>query len=73
MYGNLTQKLYNDPSEEVKKEEEGGITDSGTYILRDGKLVKGKAERREQATYSNWYASNADPEDIYKHRELMDR
>lgn len=27
----------------------GGITESGTYVLRDGKLVPGKAEVREQA------------------------
>ena len=42
-------------------------------MLRDGKLVEGKGEVREQATYSNWYCSNADPEDIRRHRELMDR
>ena len=50
-----------------------GIKGTGTYVLRNGKLVEGKAEVREQATYSNWYCSNADPEDIRKHRELMDR
>lgn len=50
-----------------------GIQGTGTYVLRNGKLVEGKAEMREQATYSNWYCSNADPEDIRKHRELMDR
>lgn len=50
-----------------------GIQGTGTYVLRDGKLVEGKAERREQATYSNWYCSNADPEDLRRHRELMDR
>jgi len=42
-------------------------------VLRNGKLVKGEGETREKATYSNWYCSNADPEDIRKHRELMDR
>ena len=42
-------------------------------MLRDGKLVEGKGMVREQATFSNWYCSNADPEDIRKHRELMDR
>lgn len=58
---------------EPKKAQAGGIEDAGTYILRDGKLVKGKAEIREQASFSNWYCSNADPEDIRRHRELMDR
>jgi hypothetical protein len=28
---------------------------------------------REQVNFSNWYCSNADPEDIRRHRELMDR
>ena len=50
-----------------------GIQGTGTYVMRNGKLVEGKAEEREQATYSNWYCSNADPEDIRRHRELMDR
>ena len=35
--------------------------------------MPGKGAVREQATFSNWYCSNADPEDILKHRELMDR
>lgn len=55
------------------KEKESGIEGAGTYVLRNGKLVPGKAERREQASFSNWYCSNADPEDIRRHRELMDR
>lgn len=50
-----------------------GIQGTGTYVLRNGKLVEGKGMQREQATYSNWYCSNADPEDIRRHRELMDR
>jgi hypothetical protein len=41
--------------------------------MRDGKLVPGKSAVREQATFTNWYCSNADPEDIIRHRELMDR
>ena len=40
------------------------IEDAGTYVLRDGKLVKGEAEEKESAVYKNWYSSNADPEDI---------
>lgn len=59
-----------DRSEEASM---GGITESGTYVLRNGKLVPGKGMVREQATFSNWYCSNADPEDIMRHRELMDR
>ena len=51
---------------------ESTITESGTYVMRDGKLVKGKGKKREKAI-SNWHSSNADPEDIMRHRELMDR
>ena len=50
-----------------------GIKGPGTYVMRNGQLVEGKGEVREQATYSNWYCSNADPEDIRRHREMMDR
>eukprot|EP00347_Sterkiella_histriomuscorum_P022422 403338547 len=66
---NGTQEGQNQTQEEVKE----GIQGSGTYVLRNGKLVPGQGETREQAQYSNWYCSNADPEDIRRHRELMDR
>ncbi len=66
MHGNINIKP-------IKEKDQGGIKGTGTYVLRNGKLVEGKAEEREQAQYSNWYCSNADPEDIRKHRELMDR
>lgn len=75
LHGNIAVKPAAAPSE-AKTESvsvPAGIDKAGTYILRDGKLVKGKAELREQATFSNWYCSNADPEDIRRHRELMDR
>jgi hypothetical protein len=72
LHGNITVKPVQTPEEKAKSKKEG-IDEAGTYILRDGKLVKGKAEIREQATFSNWYCSNADPEDIRRHRELMDR
>lgn len=69
LHGNISVK----DAKKSKQEKAGGIDEAGTYILRDGKLVKGKAEVREQAQFSNWYCSNADPEDIRRHRELMDR
>ena len=64
LHGNMSIQATNDQT---------GIKESGTYVLRDGKLVPGKGAVREQATFSNWYCSNADPEDIRRHRELMDR
>lgn len=38
----------------------------GTFHLKDGKLVEGNAETRQIALYSNWCASNADPQDLLK-------
>ena len=71
LHGNIT---FRAPGVKAgSAEAKAGIDEAGTYILRDGKLVKGKAELREQASYSNWYCANADPEDIRKHREMMDR
>ena len=61
----------------------------GTYVMKDGKLVKGEAARRKAVDWSNWYAANVDPEDlkryfnqslrdsaeyfVFRHRELLDR
>ena len=70
--GELTVDLHGN-LEVVDPLNEGGISEAGTYVLRNGKLVKGTGKVREQATFSNWYCSNADPEDIRRHRELMDR
>ena len=30
-------------------------------------------EEREAVSYSNWYAGNVDPDDLQKHKELLDR
>lgn len=75
LHGNITFRQPGTKHGDISKKEEPktGIDEAGTYILRGGKLVKGQAEIREQAQYSNWYCSNADPEDIRRHRELMDR
>ncbi|CDW79905.1 UNKNOWN [Stylonychia lemnae] len=75
MHGNVQFRSYkqNAGNEEKQEEVKTGIQGTGTYILRDGQLVPGQGETREQAQYSNWYCSNADPEDIRRHRELMDR
>jgi len=32
-----------------------GLRDSGTYVLKDGKLIKGEGEKREEVMFSNWY------------------
>eukprot|EP00343_Euplotes_focardii_P003861 CAMPEP_0205815010 /NCGR_PEP_ID=MMETSP0205-20121125/20449_1 /ASSEMBLY_ACC=CAM_ASM_000278 /TAXON_ID=36767 /ORGANISM="Euplotes focardii, Strain TN1" /LENGTH=190 /DNA_ID=CAMNT_0053100231 /DNA_START=403 /DNA_END=972 /DNA_ORIENTATION=+ len=58
---------------ESDKNDQEGIQGSGTYVMKKGKLVKGEGRKREEVMFSNWYCSNADPEDLRKHRELMDR
>jgi len=57
----------------VKRDDEEGIQGPGTYVMKDGKLVKGEGRKKEEVMFSNWYCSNADPEDLRRHRELMDR
>ena len=44
MHGNVVFRMN---EEKREAEQEGGIQGSGTYILRDGKLVPGKSEVRE--------------------------
>lgn len=41
--------------------------------MKDGKLTKGEATKREQVEWSNWFAANVDPEDLKRHKELLDR
>ena len=75
-----------DINEESKKiEEEDGFYESkkkrieaekiehGEFFVDKGKLYYGKAEGREPVSYSNWYAGNVDPEQLKKHKELLDR
>lgn len=38
----------------------------GKFVVKDGKLVSGEAEKRKEVDYSNWYAGNTDPEDLKK-------
>ena len=32
--------------------------------MKDGKLVKGEAQKKTSAEHSNWFAGNVDPEDL---------
>jgi hypothetical protein len=43
------------------------------YIFKDGAATEGKGEKLVDVNFSNWYAGNADPEDLRRHRELNDR
>jgi len=61
---------HHENNEDPSKE---GLQGPGVYVLKNGKLVKGEGRKREEVMFSNWYCSNADPEDLQRHRELMDR
>ncbi len=43
------------------------------YTMKKGKLIQGKDQVREMSMYSNWNGANVDPEDLIRHRELLDR
>ena len=40
---------------------------AGSYHMKNGKLVKGSAEPRMAALYSNWHGANSDPDDLEKY------
>jgi hypothetical protein len=39
----------------------------------DGQLTEEPSKKRSSVDISNWFAANVDPEDMRKHRELLDR
>lgn len=41
--------------------------------MEDGKVKEGRSKPRSSTDLSNWFAGNVDPEDMVKHRELLDR
>ena len=45
----------------------------GTFYLDKGKMYFGSADTREPVSYSNWYAGNVDPEQLERHKNLLDR
>lgn len=72
---NQENKEKTQSQEQEEEEEKSSVNknQTGKYIMKDGKLVKGEAERRNLVDFSNWVAANVDPEDLKKHRELLDR
>lgn len=78
-YGKIDINIYNEEEEEVTETgKDGGISIYvciiiETFVWRDGKLVEGKAKKRKTTTYSNWNSKNLNPDDIKRHRALLDR
>lgn len=77
MYGEVMIDFYKDKEdgEECLKDQESNKSQMGvkTYVWRDGKLVEGKAKERKTVSYSNWHGGHLNPDDLRKHRELLDR
>lgn len=42
-------------------------------MWKDGNFVEGSGVKRRKVTYSNWTSAHASPDDLRKHRELLDR
>lgn len=63
--------------EPVQKEESNGSPNSKegvqNFVYKNGRIQMGEAEKRALAEHSNWVAANADPDDLRKHKELLDR
>ena len=78
-YGSLEFKFYQDDEEEKDIDESTGKGNKNflfileNFVFRDGKMIKGKAKKRKTTSYSNWHSGNIDPDDLRKHRELLDR
>jgi len=66
-------ETFNIDSTNTLKAEEEPFEETKKYVMRDGQVVEREGERRQEADYTNWCGANADPEDIQKHKELMDR
>lgn len=67
---------YNDNFNEKSKIKENIIQMDSTrekFVWRNGKLVPGEGSKRKLATLINWNSSNLDPNDVKRHRELLDR
>lgn len=56
-----------------KERKEADQITNGKFFMENGKIYYGSAEKREPVSYSNWYAGNVDPEQMNRHKELLDR
>jgi hypothetical protein len=43
------------------------------FIVKDGKVQEGRSEVKCSPDYSNWYGGNVDPQDLRRHKDLLDR
>ena len=83
--GEETEKEPIDINEDRKKIDEVGFyqhianrkeaekMEQGQFYIENGKMYYGASAKREPVSYSNWYAGNVDPEQMTRHKELLDR
>ena len=59
----------------IKQEEFEEVKEivSGKYYMENGKMIKGSPEGRNNSSYSNWTAGNVDPQDLERHKQLLER
>lgn len=69
-----SQKIE-DEVEEKKEEYSKALQSEGKhrFHIEGGKIKEGASNPREQVSYTNWYAGNVDPEELHRHKELLDR
>ena len=48
-------------------------TGSKTFHFKDNQMTEGQSEEKFFPEYSNWYAGNVDPQDLRRHKDLLDR
>lgn len=43
------------------------------FVFKDGRIEEGKSDKKITPEYSNWYGGNVDPQDLRRHKDLLDR
>ena len=59
--------------EETKARNITDIQTSKTFHFKDNKVTEGQPEEKFFPEYSNWYGGNVDPQDLRRHKDLLDR
>lgn len=57
----------------IANRKEAEKLEQGQFYIENGKMYYGASAKREPVSYSNWYAGNVDPEQMTRHKELLDR
>lgn len=58
---------------ENEREQKEQQQEEVTYTVQNGKLIKRVNGVRAEVDFKNWYLGNADPEDLKKHKQMLER